>query len=86
MSYVAKYSKQIEFVTNEIGSKNVGELERLATGLYVTLDKKIESKTVEERSLRLSQLKPHIKLSEARSVIREVDSIKERARVARNEM
>lgn len=42
-----KYGKQIEFVTEELGPKNVSELERLATGLHVTLDKKLEDKTAE---------------------------------------
>ena len=81
-----KCGKQIEFVTNEAGSKNLGELERLATGLYVTLDKKVENKTVEKGSQRLSQLKPHIELGDARVVMSEVGSIIERARAARNEM
>lgn len=81
-----KYRKQIEFVTEELGSKNVSELERLATGLHITLDEKVKDKTVENRSRRLSQLKPHIRLNDANIVMGEVDSLIERARIAQNKM
>ena len=81
-----KYYKQIEFVTEELGSKNVGELERLATGLHITLDEKVKDKTVENRSRRLNHLKPHIKLNDANIVMGEVDSLIERAKSAQNKM
>ena len=80
------YGKQIEFVADEFGSKNVSELERLATGLHITLDKKVENKSVEARSRRLNYLKPHIKLNDAHAVMNEVDKIVDRARTIRSQM
>lgn len=81
-----RYSKQIEFVAEELGSKNVSELERLATGLHITFDKNVENKTLNKRISRLNQLKPHIKLNDAQVVMGEVDSLIERARMAQSEM
>jgi len=52
-----KYGHKIDFVADKLGGKNVMELERMATALYVILNKN-DSK--ENKARRIHELKPHI--------------------------
>lgn len=79
------FDKGIEFVTRELGIKNVDELERLSTGLYVSLDKRYQNKGVPARAKRLTELKPHIQLSDASSAIEQADDFVSRARAVLSE-
>ncbi len=69
-----KYDKQIKFISGKLGQKKVFELERVATALYVTKEEDIEG-TVDARAGRLNQLKKHIKMSDAKKAVKEVDEI-----------
>ena len=72
----SKYSTQIEFVAEKLGQKTVVELERLSTALFVTLEGSVDSA---DRAVRISKLKPHIKISDAREAVGEMDAIREEA-------
>lgn len=65
----AKYSSEIQFVASHLGRKNVTELERLATALYVTE----EGVRGEARATRVHQLKPHLLPPDIKSALIEVD-------------
>jgi hypothetical protein len=56
------YSRQVNFVAEQLGKCNVTELERLATALFVSLDPSVKP---ECRVQRLLELKPHIPANEA---------------------
>lgn len=66
------YANEIQFVAEKIGTLGVADLERLATALYVTFngDDKVLS-----REIRITELKPHIKIDEANLAIKNIDSI-----------
>lgn len=81
----SKFDKKIEFVTRELGAKNVDELERLSTGLYVSLDEIYKNEAVQARGKRLTELKPHIELPDANFAIEQVDDLISRARTVLSE-
>lgn len=70
---LSKYENQVDFVAKKIGQKGVVELERLATALYVT--KNFEDLTVDEKAEKLTSLKPHILLDNARNAVQEVNRL-----------
>ena len=80
---LAKYEDRIEFVAQQLGSRGVVELERLATALYVkeTLG---ENASKEERAEKLTTLKPHIPKENAQTAVEEVDQITEAADYSSN--
>lgn len=68
------YQNKLDFVAERLGNKGVVELERMGTALYVTLeDEKLDQET---RSTRLIELKPHIKIDEAREAVQQVDDMR----------
>ena len=73
---IAKYEKSIEFVAEKLGKKDVVDLERLGTALYV-LKGAPERATLDRRTSELTRLKPHIGREEAGRAIEEVDQIVE---------
>ena len=73
-----KYQKEIDFVATQIGKKNVSDLERLATSLYVTI--KLNATEVLSRAKEIHKIKPHVKLEEAQSAVCEFDNIKNTAK------
>ncbi|MEJ5277063.1 MAG: hypothetical protein WHU94_14225, partial [Thermogemmata sp.] len=76
-----KYRPAIQSVAQALGKKDVKELEKLATALYVTRQAG-ESSDVDSRARRLGELKPHVRLEEARAAVEEVDRICQRATAA----
>jgi hypothetical protein len=66
------YEQQIDFIARKLAIYRVAELERLATALYVTLEEGRE-KTVQIRSRRINELKPHVGIEEAKRAVEEVD-------------
>lgn len=66
-----QYAAGIRFVSQKLGGKTVAELERTATALYITLREPRVTDVVE----RLTSLKPHIELLEARAAASEVEQI-----------
>jgi uncharacterized protein YwgA len=69
---LAKYSPQIDFVAKAFGSKGVADLEKLATALYVTREAGSQA-DVQARAKRLSELKPHVSLSESITAVEQLD-------------
>jgi hypothetical protein len=74
---VSKYEPQVTFVAEKLGDKNVAELERLATALYVT--KREGLRGVEPRAKRINELKPHIPAESAQDSVIAVDRLIEEA-------
>ena len=71
-----KYKDQIGFVAQHLASKKVVDLEKLATALFVTLDRSVAA---QRRGEEISYRKQHIPLPEAEQAIRSVDEIIEHA-------
>lgn len=69
-----EYERQIDFIARKLAALHVAELERLATALYVTLEK-AGNKTVQDRARRINELKPHVKIEEALQAVEEVESL-----------
>jgi hypothetical protein len=68
----SRYSGQIDFVAHRFGGKNVAELERLTTAIYVTLD---EQTPCQERARYINELKPHVSIPEADAALVEADAL-----------
>lgn len=73
-----QYRRQIGFVAERLGSKNVSGLEQLATALFVTLED--EGRPVEDRAEEINHLKPHIDFDSAEVAVEEVDEMLHTAR------
>lgn len=71
---IAAYDYQITFIADQLGNKNVAELERLATAIFVTR-RADEDSSVDDRSNELRRLKPHISPESAHDAMEEVDRL-----------
>ena len=69
-----KYEKDIKFVTQWLGDKDVVDLERMGTAFYISKCKN-KKVSIEERATRLTDLKPHISREDAIEAIQMVDEI-----------
>lgn len=67
---ISENSLKITEIADMCGSKDVSELERLATALYVTR----ENIEPENRAKRLNSLKPHISIEKAQEAINQITS------------
>jgi uncharacterized protein YwgA len=67
------YANKIQFVAERVGTLGVADLERLATALYVTFNENGQDISREDR---ITELKPHIRIDEARDAVRNVDAIR----------
>ncbi len=67
-----KYDPMVKFIADKLSGKNVAELERLATALYVTREINTDN-SIESRAQCIHELKPHVSLYEAREAVRVVD-------------
>jgi uncharacterized protein YwgA len=74
---LAQYERAIEFVARSLGGKDVADLERLATALYVTRERASGSAT--ERAQLLHELKPHVPIRSAQDAILELDRLAQAA-------
>ena len=63
----------IEFVAHWLASKNVAELEKLGTALYVTITS--ATGDLDARAEQVHDLKPHVRLEEAREALQTVDQM-----------
>jgi len=68
-----KYEIDIEFVSEVLGDRNVNELEKLATALYVYSEYANDSQ--QKRARILHQLKPHIPVQDALDAVRQVEGL-----------
>jgi hypothetical protein len=62
-----KYHAQIEFVAAKLGNKRIGELEKLATALYVT--QRFSGENSEQLAARIHELKPHVSIENAMAAL-----------------
>lgn len=74
-----RFRSQIEFVAKRLGKKNVTELERLATALFVTKNE-LPKGSVEARAVRINELKPHVSLPLAQEAVEEFDRLAKEAK------
>lgn len=77
---VEKYQKALLLVAEQLGKQNVADLEKLATALYIKLQK--PSKSEANRAKCLHELKPHISIDESMTAVKTVDGIVKRAKAA----
>ncbi len=68
-----QYGRDIEFVSAEFGDRNVNELEKLATALYVYSE--YDRDSPREQARILHQLKPHIPVQDAFEALNHVNSL-----------
>ena len=73
--YIDQFQKKTSFIAETLGNMGVGDLERIATGFFVTIGFNHSKDWVKGRGRKLSELKPHIDLSAAIDAINEVDQI-----------
>ena len=66
---VQNYDREIKFVADNISNKNVSELEKLSTALYVYKEKNIHKS--EDMVEKIVKLKPHISEEEAKEAVKE---------------
>jgi hypothetical protein len=74
------YGVAISFIGEKLGDKDVSELERLATALYVT-GRSEAGASVDRRAESLTKLKPHIPKENAAIAVATVDRINDEARL-----
>lgn len=71
---IERYRLKIDFAARQVGTKDVSELERLATALWVTTRGGV--KDAEKRATLLVQLKPHVDRPQAQDAVKTVDRLK----------
>lgn len=78
---IRKNKKQIDFVVEWVGDRDVKSLERISTALMIARDN--PTQPVDSRAQLLNKLKPHITIAEAESATKQVDFKLEEARKAK---
>jgi hypothetical protein len=68
-----RYGPRIDWVAEQTGRRNVLELERLATALWIT--RRNAESDVEFRASELTRIKPHVDRDAALAAVREVDEL-----------
>ena len=70
------YDDELRLVAEVIDGRTVGDLERLATALYVTKRRESEHDgSVESRAQCLNRLKPHVAVEAAAKAVEEIDAL-----------
>jgi|KBSSwiStaDraftv2_1062776.scaffolds.fasta_scaffold728581_1 hypothetical protein len=72
-----KYGPRLDWVAERIGSKNVSELERLATALWIT--RQGDSTSEDDRAEELTRIKPHVDRGAALVAVRQIDELLQEA-------
>jgi hypothetical protein len=75
----ARYGPAVRFVTERLANKNVTELEKLATALYVRKENP-DSRDQDQLAEAIHTLKPHVALDDARAALQAVDRMAEDAK------
>jgi uncharacterized protein YwgA len=68
------YRQQLDFISERLGKKNVAELERLATALYVRRHMSDDA-SLQAGVQRLLKLKPHVNEEAARAAFQELEEM-----------
>lgn len=69
---VERYKERMQFVAEKLGKMGVAELERQATALFVIFNENCDA---DSRASKIIELKPHIKIDQARDALENVDSM-----------
>jgi uncharacterized protein YwgA len=77
---INKYKREINFVAEKLSSKNVSELEKLATALYVS--KEEPKAPIQQRAEVINEIKPHVSIEAAKEAVRIVDEFMTELQVA----
>lgn len=72
-----RYGPRLDWVAEQVGPKNVLELERLATALWIT--RRSPDADDEWRATELTRIKPHVNRDVALTTVREIDVLLEQA-------
>lgn len=76
---LAKYCQQINFVATRLGPKRVGELEKLATALYLVINYSRDNADNEQLAEEMHRLKPHVTVEDARTALIEFNNLQNEA-------
>jgi hypothetical protein len=63
---------RINFISDQLANKRVSDLEKIATALYVRLDRSVPDFG---RAGKINELKPHVSLSEAQQAVQDLDKL-----------
>lgn len=72
-----RYDQHIGFVAQHLGGLGVGELERLATALWVQLEEPLDTR--DAQAVRINEIKPHVSVTLARDALQKVESMEQEA-------
>ena len=74
---IQEYLRLIEFIVGELANKDVSQLERWATALFVTKMKVslCINGEAESRAKKIHELKPHLSMSDANDAVANIDRI-----------
>ena len=70
---VERFTRPVEFVAEQLGSKGVADLERLATALFIRI--RNGTTDAEDRAAELVRLKPHIPEVDALAATKDADQL-----------
>lgn len=68
---IDEHRNAVEFVVRHLAGRGVKQLERVATALYFTVT--TDDTSVEGRSKKIREVKPHVSADEAQKAVEEVD-------------
>jgi hypothetical protein len=68
-----RYGPAIDWIASQTGHRNVLELERLATALWIT--RNTDKTDDEERAEELTRIKPHVNRDAALTAVHEIDEL-----------
>lgn len=69
---INQYARDIDFIAEKLSCKNVSELEKLATALYVTNNRKTDG-SIQQRAEVINEIKPHVSIEAAKEAVKTVD-------------
>ncbi len=76
-----KYEREIKFIAKEMAKFNAADLERIATALYVILEKgKTGREETSKMALYITKLKPHISSEQACTALEQESQIRDKAK------
>ena len=70
---LTNYKEKLDFIVDKLGDKNVIELEKLATALYITI--KHPNEIADVKAKRINTIKPHIPISDAENAVKNLSKI-----------
>ena len=76
---IKKFEPLVKFISENFASNGVPALEKLSTALYITRKEDTDG-SVEDRSMIIHKLNPHVTVEEAHEAIKSIDLIIENAK------